>query len=187
MPRPRLTRAALLLAACAATVLAAAAPAGAKTHAVSGKQIIVDEEAGIYKMRGGLVGRWTSHRLQGGRADPPCYHGRGTEMFKGCLDRRRDRSCKGDPSGTLSFTFDYWALFASEDPASLVWGACWHPVVAGTGDFAGAQGVLVIADTPTDRRREDEATSATSRSRATQHGPARAGGSRAARGCGATG
>ena len=49
-----------MLAACAAAVLAAAAPAGAKTHAVSGKQIVVDEETGIYKMRGSLIGGWAA-------------------------------------------------------------------------------------------------------------------------------
>jgi hypothetical protein len=37
----------------------------------------------------------------------------------------------------------------SDDPASLVWGACWHPVVSGTDDFEGARGVFVMADTPT--------------------------------------
>ena len=148
MARPRLTRAALVLAACAATVLAAAAPAGAKTHAVSGKQIVVNEDAGTFKMRGGLIGVWQATGFKELETSP-WYHAEGTETFKGCLDRRRDRSCKGDPSGTLSFTFEYWALFASEDPASLVWGACWHPVVSGTRDFAGAQGVVVFADTPT--------------------------------------
>ncbi|MET0513596.1 MAG: hypothetical protein ABW135_18165 [Thermoleophilaceae bacterium] len=148
MARPRFTRAALLLAACAAAVLAAAAPAGAKTHAVSGKQIVVNEEAGTSKMRGGLIGAWALTSFEELETSP-WYHAKGTETFKGCLDRRRDRSCKGDPSGTLSFTFEFWGLFASEDPASQVWGACWHPVVSGTGDFAGAQGVLVFADTPT--------------------------------------
>ena len=59
----------------------------------------------------------------------PYYEATGTEKFKGCIDRSRDRSCKGDPSGTLSFTFRYWGLFGSEDPESIVWGSCWHPVV----------------------------------------------------------
>ena len=50
---------------------------------------------------------------------------------------RSNDSRKGDRSGTLSSTWKYWALFRSEDPSSSVWG-CWHPVVSGTGDFAGA-------------------------------------------------
>ena len=84
-------------------------------------------------------------------AGAPYNEATGTELFKGCIDRRRDRSCKGDPSGTLSLTAHYWALYGSADPASLIWGACWHPVVAGTGDFAGAQGVVMFVDSPTPR------------------------------------
>ena len=128
-----------------------AGSAGAKTtHTLSGKQLVVNEEEGIYKMRGSLIGRWTITSIQ--EAPPgqyPYFHATGTEEFRGCLNRGRDHSCKGDPSGTLSFTLDYWALFRSEDPSSLVWGACWHPVVSGTGDFAGADGVLTFVDTPT--------------------------------------
>jgi hypothetical protein len=148
MPRTSPTRALALLAACCLAALAAAAPASAKPQVISGTQTVVDEEAGIYKMRGSLRGDWsvTSFEELG---TEPYYHGRGTESFEGCFDRRRDRSCKGDPKGTLSFEFEYWALFASADPASLVWGACWHPIVSGTGSFAGVEGVIVMADTPT--------------------------------------
>jgi hypothetical protein len=134
----------LVLASCAAS-LVAAAPAGAATYAVSGKQSVVDEEKGIYKMRGSLVGRWTITSFEEVAATEPYYEGRGTEHFRGCLDRRRDHSCKGDPSGTLSFSFDYWALYDGE---ALVWGSCWHPVTSGTGAFAGARGVIVMVDTP---------------------------------------
>jgi hypothetical protein len=138
----------LVLLATALAILVVVAPASAKTYPVSGKQIVVDEDKGIYKMRGSLIGRWAVTAFEE-VTDPTYFHGRGTEAFRGCLDRRHDRSCKGDPSGTLSMTFEYWALFGSEDPDSLVWGACWHPVVSGTGDFEGAQGVFVMADTPT--------------------------------------
>jgi hypothetical protein len=149
MLRLKPTRGVVALACCAAA-LVLAAPAAAGTYQVSGKQTIVDENAGTFKMRGGLVGSWTTTSYEE-LGTSPLYHARGTEEFNGCLDRRSDRSCKGDPSGTLSFTFEYWALFASPDPASLVWGACWHPVVSGTGDFAGAQGVIQMVDTPTSR------------------------------------
>jgi hypothetical protein len=70
-------------------------------------------------MRGGLLGRWTGTSFKV-LAKSPLYRAKGTERFRGCIDRRRDRSCAGDPSGTLSFTFRYWALFRSSDPASLV-------------------------------------------------------------------
>jgi hypothetical protein len=145
MVNVELIRRAAVLSACA-TALVVAAPAGAATYPVSGKQTVVNEEKGIYKMHGSLIGRWTTTSFEEVE-QTPYYHGRGTEKFRGCLDRRGNRSCKGDPSGTLSFTFDYWALFGSDE--ELVWGSCWHPVVSGTGHFAGASGVLVMVDTPT--------------------------------------
>ena len=107
---------ATFLAAAAALVLAA--PAGAATYQVAGKQTAVDADAGTYKMSGGLRGDWATTSFEE-VATEPYYEGKGTEVFEGCIDRRRDRSCKGDPSGTLSFTFRYWALFGSEDPESL--------------------------------------------------------------------
>ena len=108
----------------------------------------MDEENGIYKMRGSLIGRWNVTSFQESAQDP-YFHGSGTEEFKGCLDRKRDGRCKHDPRGTLQITYEYWALFGSEDPESLVWGSCWHPVVSGTGDFEGATGVFTMVDTPT--------------------------------------
>lgn len=137
---------AVLIAALAA--LALAAPAGAKTttYPVSGKQTVVDEQAGTYKMSGGLIGDWAITSFTE-LAKTPLYRAKGTEHFSGCLDRGRDGSCAGDPSGTLDFTFRYWARF---DGDALVWGACWHPVTGGTGAFKGAQGVLTMTDTPVD-------------------------------------
>jgi hypothetical protein len=135
---------AVLIAALAA--LALAAPAGAKTttYPVSGKQTVVDEQAGTYKMSGGLVGDWAITSFTE-IAKTPLYKAKGTEHFSGCLDRGRDGSCANDPSGTLDFTFRYWAQF---NGAALIWGACWHPVTGGTGAFKGAQGVLTMTDTP---------------------------------------
>ena len=148
MLRMKPSRGLIAVAACAVVALTVAAPASAKTYAVKGTQTVVNEDKGIYKMRGGLVGKWrfTSFK-EAPIAGSPYFHATGTELFKGCLNRGRDRSCRGDLSGTLSFTFEYWALFASPDPESLVWGGCWHPIVEGTGDFAGAQGVILFADT----------------------------------------
>ena len=137
---------AALVAALAA--LAVAAPAGAKTttYPVSGKQTVVDEQAGTYKMSGDLVGDWAITSFNQ-LATTPLYRAKGTEHFSGCLDRNRDGSCANDPTGTLDFTFRYWAQFGPGD--ALVWGACWHPVTGGTGAFKGASGVLTMADTPT--------------------------------------
>jgi hypothetical protein len=140
------SRAAVLVAAVAAA-LALAAPAGAKTYTVSGTQTVVDEDAGTFTMQGGLIGDWavTSFKQLG---TSPLYRARGRERFAGCLDVRRDGSCAGDPSGTLTFRMLYRAMFGSQDSASLVWGACLHPIVRGTGAFAGARGVIAMADTP---------------------------------------
>jgi hypothetical protein len=138
----------VLVLACVST-LVIAAPATAATYRVAGKSVTVDAEAGLSAMRGGLIGSWatTSFEVVG---VSPVFHGRGTETFAGCLNRnRRDRSCKGDPKGTLAFTFDYFAAFASPDPESLIWGSCVHPIVSGTGAFAGAQGVIAMVDMPT--------------------------------------
>ena len=130
----------------AAAALALASPAGAATYEVAGKQTTIDADTA--KMTGDLRGRWTTTSFED-VAYTPFYQAKGTETFTGCVDRRRDHSCAGDPSGTLNFEFGYLALYASPDPASLVWGTCWHPVVGGSGAFAGAQGVIAFVDSPT--------------------------------------
>jgi hypothetical protein len=135
-----------VLLASVAAALVIAAPASAKTYAVAGKQIAVNENAGKYRMTGGLIGKWKTTSFKQ-LATSPIYKAKGTEKFNGCLDRRRDGHCAGDPRGTLSFRFLYWALFGPGD--SLVWGSCWHPITGGTGGFAGARGVLTFVDTPT--------------------------------------
>lgn len=134
-----------LLAGVAALMLAASASA-ATPYQVSGTQTVVDEAAGTYKMHGSLIGDW-SFTSYTEIATAPIYRAKGTELFSGCLDVRRDGSCNGDPSGTLAFKFKYWAQF---DPqGALVWGTCSHPITGGTGAFAGATGVLAMVDTPT--------------------------------------
>ena len=99
-------------------------------------------------MTGSLVGDWTVTAFNT-TATSPLLEANGTEVFTGCLDVRRNGCGPRDPKGTLNFTFTYQALFASPDPASLVWGSCRHPIVSGTGDLAGAKGVVAMVDTPT--------------------------------------
>jgi hypothetical protein len=137
---------ATMLLAAAAAVLVLASPAGAAAIEVSGRQTANDD--GTARMTGDLRGRWTTTSFELVSVSP-YVEGKGTELFEGCLDRRNDRSCAGDPSGTLSFEFGFLGLYGSPDPASIVWGTCWHPVVSGTGVFAGAQGVLAFVDSPT--------------------------------------
>jgi hypothetical protein len=132
--------------AAAALLLVAGSATAATSYPVSGEQTVVDEAAGTYKMHGGLVGDWATTSFTE-IATSPIYRAKGTEVFSGCLDVKRDGKCKGDPSGTLSFRFTYWALF--DENGGLVWGTCTHPVTGGTGAFAGATGVIAMVDTPT--------------------------------------
>jgi hypothetical protein len=147
MRSTHLTPAAALLAA-ALVALALAAPAGAATYRISGRQIAVDEDAGKFKMSGSLVGDWNITKFDI-HATSPLVQAAGTETFDGCLDLRRNGCGRRDPNGTLTFSLTYEALFASPDPSSLVWGSCRHPIVAGTGGFARAKGVVAMVDTPT--------------------------------------
>jgi hypothetical protein len=142
----RRTAAPLLLAAAATLALAGSAIANTATYQVSGKQTVVDEAAGTYKMQGGLIGDWAITSFTE-IAKAPLFKAKGTELFVGCLDVRRDGSCKGDPAGRLRFSFRYWAQFDAQ--GGLVWGSCVHPITGGTGAFAGATGVLAMVDSPT--------------------------------------
>ena len=138
----------ITLLAAAVAALAIASPAVAATIEVAGKQTSIDEDTA--KMTGDLRGRWTTTSFELVAFDP-YVEGKGTELFQGCIDRRRDRSCAGDPSGPLNLEFGFLGLYESPDPASLVWGTCWHPVVGGTGAFADARGVLAFVDSPTSK------------------------------------
>jgi hypothetical protein len=133
----------------ATSLLASAAPAATvsgEQFAVAGKQTVVNEKAGTYEMSGGLLGDWKITSFTE-LAQKPVFKGKGTESFKGCVDRGLDGSCAGDPSGTLRFKFRYWAKFGKGDALEL--GTCAHPVTGGTGDFAGATGFLMMVDVPT--------------------------------------
>ena len=147
--RRRPTLPAVLALACAAG-LALAAPAGARTYFVSGHQIPAGQTT---LMRGGLLGTWTTGTPtfdQPVSQLPLLFRVTGTESFVGCLNRHRDSSCRHDPKGTLTFYNDTWFLAtpqATPEKPLGVWGACVHPVISGTGDFAGAQGVITMIDT----------------------------------------
>lgn len=124
-----------------------AAPVSGEQFAVSGKQTVVDEEAGTYKMTGGLIGNWKITSFKELPSAGGVLMAKGTESFKGCVDRKLDGSCTGDPSGTMKFSFRYWGRFGKEDKLEL--GTCAHPVTGGSGSFAGATGFLMMVDVPT--------------------------------------
>lgn len=126
--------------------LLAAPAAGAQTYRVAGEQVPVDPEAGTFRMTGGLLGDFRLVAIHEDAGAGPLVRAHGRERFDGCVDRALDGSCDGDPAGTLRFRFRYWALPASGD--AVVWGACWHPIVGGTGAFRDASGVLMMVDTP---------------------------------------
>ncbi|HEX5609612.1 MAG TPA: hypothetical protein VFX45_05910 [Solirubrobacterales bacterium] len=133
----------VVLAILVAATTAGAIPVSGEQFSVSGEQKIVSEKGS--KMSGGLIGSWkiTSFKVV---ASKPVFRGKGTESFSGCIDRKLDGSCAGDPSGTMKFSFRYWAKLDSEDAVQL--GTCAHPVTGGTGAFAGATGFLMMVDTP---------------------------------------
>jgi hypothetical protein len=130
-----------------ASVLALpAAPAMAKTYRLSGRLIPTDPNKPILKMTGGLLGTFRG-LTSTDTAKSPLVQNKGTERFTGCIDRARDKSCAGDPKGTLKFSFRFWGMPGAQKDTE-VWGACYHQIVGGTGAFAGAKGVIMMVDTP---------------------------------------
>ena len=97
-----------------------------------------------YTMDGSLVGCWYSDDFTFREQPSGNAQATGHEHFVGCLDLGRDGSCVGDPTGTLSFSFQfsgkYDATFAE------IRGRCHHPVVSGTGGFSAASGVINFKD-----------------------------------------
>jgi hypothetical protein len=70
----------------------------------------------------------------------------GTERIVGCLDRNRNGRCgRHEPTGELFTEFVYWATF-DPDSGRLIRGQCAHPIIRGTGDFAGTRGLISMYD-----------------------------------------
>ena len=157
--RPRTKRRFLALATLiGGFALVGAAPASAATFRVSGVQSApvssgpcFDPNAVTsYVMAGGLVGCWYTdtlviHPAQPNGTPSGTIQATGTEHFVGCLDLDADGSCTGDPSGTLTFTYQFSGKF---DPVTgaEIHGRCQHPIVSATGDLAGASGVINFKD-----------------------------------------
>src|SRR3954452_22092647 len=122
MRRARLPRAlsfaAAIAVACSLVGTAGAKPVTGEEFAVSGEQIVINEAAGTWRMTGGLVGLWkiTSFKELAGE---PVFKAKGTESFKGCIDTDHDGSCSGEPHGTMTFSFRYWAQATAKDELLL--------------------------------------------------------------------
>jgi hypothetical protein len=121
---------------------------------VSGSQVLVDADQGMYRMRGDLLGRWvvlSAHTL------PPGYYETQTQwrvvqtgrsQFVGCLDRNHNRRCDiSDASGELRFDYLLWIRYDPQTGRPIE-GKCVHPIASGTKDFAGARAVLTVHDAP---------------------------------------
>ena len=92
-----------------------------------------------YAMTGALVGCWWIDTFET-RSDPgkTTFVARGTEHFTGCL---------GPVCGTFYTTYSFSAKTDGPWPTSAeIHGRCHHPVVGGTGGFAGASGEISFHD-----------------------------------------
>jgi hypothetical protein len=143
--------AAVLAAATLAAAASAAAASGASVPVtVKGTQTVINESKGKYAMQGDLVGAWntTAFTIHYQGVDGQ-FVGSGRERFSGCRDADRSDSCDpGEAKGTIRFSFVYWATYDPKTKA-LVKGQCVHPILGGTGAFAGIKGVIHMKDAPT--------------------------------------
>lgn len=140
----------------AGTVLSLASAANAGVTQVSGVQTPVGSENACfsqdvlasYTMDGGLVGCWyiDTFDIRGEGQPSGTIQATGTEHFVGCLDSDGDGACgAGDPQGTFGTTFQFSGKYDVTTGAEIH-GRCHHPIVSGTGDFAGGTGVLNFTD-----------------------------------------
>lgn len=87
-------------------------------------------------LTGNLVGCWYTY-VSDARSHPSgTYQETGTELFVGCLN--------GTTCGTFSTTYTFTAKFAPT--GAELHGRCQHPIVGGTGGFAGMSGVILFKD-----------------------------------------
>lgn len=129
----------------AALLLASAIPAGASAAGrgstiVRGTQLAAGSCAdGGYAMTGDLVGCWWIDTFDAwSDPDKSTLRATGTEHFTGCL---------GSVCGTFFTTYVFTAKTDGPWPVSPeIHGRCHHPVVGGTGGFAGARGEISFTD-----------------------------------------
>src|SRR5262245_60948240 len=122
-------------------------------YKLRGNTITVDEEKGISRTDGSLIGTWRTTSFEtiaegltqtAGVSGPPYeYAAAGTELFTGCHDRNGNKKCEAAEKGTLRFTFTYWGTY---DPTTgaLIKGQCQNPAVGGTGALRGDHGVECV-------------------------------------------
>ena len=146
-------RAATLTAAVAASVLAVLAmPASAGDHAgirnrrvqrrvsTAGRESTRDpgDYPPIDLAGGSLDGCWYTYVSASKFNRSGTYIEQGTEIFVGCMN--------GTTCGTFETTYTFTAKYVDDTFAEEIHGRCQHPIVGGTGGFAGAKGVLLFKD-----------------------------------------
>ena len=88
-------------------------------------------------LSGSLDGCWYTY-VSASKFNPSgTYIEQGTEIFVGCY---------GTACGTFETTYTFTAKYVDETFAEEIHGRCHHPIVAGTGDFATAKGVMLFKD-----------------------------------------
>jgi hypothetical protein len=97
-------------------------------------------------MAGSLIGCWYTDTLSPVQSSPNgAILAIGTEHFVGCLDADRDRTCNGrDPRGALALIYAFEGRF--DQQGHELSGGCQHPIMSGTGAFAGARGRIDFKD-----------------------------------------
>ena len=145
----------------AVALVAVQAGIGAGATIVRGDQFVIptgqgncgsDTSAGTYRMAGDLVGCWYTDDFVVENENPGGgFKASGIEHFTGCLNTNGNATCDaGEPSGTFETTFVFTAKFAPS--GDEIHGRCHHPIVGGTGAFAGASGGLSFKDIPSEGR-----------------------------------
>jgi hypothetical protein len=128
-----------------------ATPATAGTTLVSGSSVFNNacqppagspaSDTGDYPpidFSGSLVGCWYTY-VSASRFNPSgTYVEQGNELFVGCLN--------GTICGTFETTYTFTGKYTDDTFAVEIHGRCEHSVVGGTGDFAGASGVITFKD-----------------------------------------
>jgi hypothetical protein len=88
-------------------------------------------------LTGSLNGCWYTYVSKSQFNPSGTYLEQGTEIFVGCLNG----TC-----GTFETTYTFTAKYVDDTFAEEIHGRCHHPIVSGTGSFAGVKGLLNFKD-----------------------------------------
>ena len=88
-------------------------------------------------LTGSLTGCWYTYVTSWKFNRSGTYQEKGTEIFVGC----QNGTC-----GTFETTYTFTAKYVDDTFAEEIHGRCHHPIVSGTGSFAGVKGLLNFKD-----------------------------------------